>query len=88
MQVFIEVFNTLIDNKQYFLDKWQKDLVEADELKTYRLNEFRRILEHTDKLQHFNEDLCMQMIESIKVIDSKGKFIVTLLDGSNMSCKA
>lgn len=48
--VFVEGFNTLIDNKQYFLDKWRQDLVEADELKTYRVKEFRGILEQTEKL--------------------------------------
>lgn len=86
-KVFVEVFNILLDNKQYFLDKWQQDLVEADELKAYRLKEFKEILEQADKLQQFNEDLCMQMLESIKVVDAKGKFVIVLLDGSSMSCK-
>lgn len=84
-KTFVEVFNTLIDNKEYFLDKWQQDLVESDELKAYRLKEFRRILEQAQKLQEFDENLCMQMLESIKVIEAKGKFVVTLLEGSNMS---
>lgn len=86
-QVFVEVFNTMTDNRQYFLDKLQQDLSTADELKKYRLKEFGRILGTVDKLQQFNEELCMQMLESIKVIDAKGKFVVTLLDGCSMSCE-
>ncbi len=86
-KAFVEVFNILIDNKQYFLDKWQQDLVEADELKTYRLKEFKEILEQADKLQQINEDLCMQMLESIKVVNAKEEFVIVLLDGSSMSCK-
>lgn len=86
-KAFVEVFNLLLDNKQYFLDKWQQDLVEADELKAYRLKEFKEILEQADKLQQINEDLCMQMLESIKVVNAKEEFVIVLLDGSSMSCK-
>ena len=85
-KVFIEVFNTMVDNKQYFLEKWQQDILSVDELKAYRLKEFRRILKKKEKLVQFDEDLCMQMLEHIDVVDDKGKFVVTLLNGSSLKC--
>ena len=85
-KVFVEVFNTLIDNKRYFLDKWHQDLVGADELKAYRLKEFRRILEQNEKLQKFSEELCMPMLRQIDVVNDKRQLIVNLLDGSSLKC--
>lgn len=39
-KVFVEVINTLVENKQNFLKKWQQEFKEADALKKYRLKEF------------------------------------------------
>ena len=86
-RVFIEVFNTLVDNKQYFLDKWQQDMTDADVLKKYRLKEFSGILEHEDKMVEFNEDICMQMLKQIDVVDDKKQLVVHLLDDSSLECE-
>lgn len=84
---FVSVFNTLVDNKQHFLKKWETELEGADELKEYRLKEFMGILDYGVKQEQFNEDLCLRMLEQIEVLDGKGKIHMTLLDGTSMTCE-
>ena len=44
-KAFVEVFNELVANKQYFLEQWRTELDGADELRGYRVKEFIEILE-------------------------------------------
>ncbi len=86
-KAFIEVFNTLVNNKQDFLEKWRAGLEDSNTLKQYRLNEFVGILDYGVKQEQFNEDLCLRMLEQIEVLDGKGKIRMTLLDGTSMACE-
>lgn len=86
-KAFVEGFNTLLDNKQYLLDKWEAELDGVDELKRYRLKEFMEILGQEEKQTQFSEELCLKMLGHIEIIDAKGQFVITLLDGSNISCE-
>lgn len=86
-KVFVEVFNTLVDNRQCFIEKWQQEMEDADALKKYRLKEFIRILEHESKMVEFNESICMQMLKQIDVVDDKKLLIVHLLDDSCLECE-
>ena len=86
-KAFIEAFNTLLDNKQHFLEKWRTGLEDSNTLKQYRLNEFIGILDYGVKQEQFNEDLCLRMLEQIEVLDGRGKIYITLLDGTSMTCE-
>lgn len=86
-KAFVEAFNELVANKQYFLEKWRVELEDSDVLKQYRLNEFIEILVHGVKQEQFNENLCLRMLGQIKVIDDRGKIYITLLVGTSMICE-
>lgn len=86
-KAFVEAFNELVANKQYFLEKWRAELDGANELKRYRLNEFMGILEQEEKQEQFNESLCLRILEQIKLFDNKGKMYIALLDGTSMKCE-
>ena len=86
-KAFVEAFNELVANKQYFLEKWRVELDDSDALKQYRLKEFIEILNHGAKQEQFNESLCLRMLGQSKVINDRGKIHITLLDGTSMTCE-
>lgn len=83
-KAFVEVFNALVENKQYFLEKWRAELEDSDALKQYKLNQFIEILNYGAKQKQFTENLGLKILEQINVIDDKGKMHITLLDGTNL----
>ena len=85
-EVFVTCFNTLLENKQHFLEKWQKELEQCDELKKYRLEDFIKILEETEVIDKFEENLFSRMVNQL-LVDNKKKVIVKLLDGTALECK-
>lgn len=52
--VFVNVFNALVENKQYFLERWQQEMSAADILKKYRLKELRKKLEIATRIDVFD----------------------------------
>ena len=84
---FIRVVNALVENKQHFLDKWRADLEDSNALKQYRLKMFMQILESVSKIGEFDDDLCLKMLEQIKIIRGKEKIVITLLEGTSMECE-
>ena len=86
-KAFIEVFNALVENKSYFLEKWQAEIANDDLLKKYRSKIFIEILESATPIEVFDENLCLMMLGHIRVEDGNNNLVVTLLDGTNMECK-
>lgn len=80
-KAFIEVFNTLVSNSQYFLEKWQCEIEDANVLKKYRIKSWFNMLEFATQIDEFNENLCLKMLEQIQVINEKKEIIITLLGG-------
>ena len=86
-KVFVNMFNILVENKKYFLEKWQMEMEDVNVLKKYRLNSFMRILKPVTKIDAFDDSLCLKILEQIKVIDDTQKIVITLLDGVSMECR-
>lgn len=86
-KAFVKVFNALVENKQYFLEKWHEELECANELRKYKLREFSRILESAVKLEDFDEGLCLKLLEQIEIMNGTEKVVITLLDGTSMKCE-
>jgi len=83
-QAFISNFNAMIENKDYFLEKWKSE--DRDVLKKYKAKQFIKIIENTEILQEFNLDLYYKLIEKMSVYQDN-KIIVTLLDSSEIECE-
>lgn len=84
---FVNVFNAMVDEKAYFLEKWQDEIGSGDELKKYRLSTFVGVLELATKAKEFDENLCLKLLVQIKVVEGKSELVVRLLDGTSMECK-
>ena len=86
-KAFVEIFNALLGNKQYFLDKWETDIVSVDALKKYRLLSLKEVLRDMQKVEEFDEMLCIKILDHIKVVEKERKLIVVLLDETNLECE-
>lgn len=84
-RAFVSVYNAVIENKDYFMAKWQEMLKDEDVLKRVTA---KRLIEEFKKaklIEAFDEELYLKVVEKFVVKD--GEVIVTLLDGSEVECK-
>jgi site-specific DNA recombinase len=83
-KAFVGAFNTLVENKDYFMQKWKAE--DRDVLKKYKAEQFIKIIEGTEKIKEFDIDIYYKVIEKITVYQGN-KIIVTLLDGTDVECE-
>lgn len=84
-QAFVDVFNTLVENKDHFFDKW-KELQEYDNpLQRYKAKQFSKIITETSRISKFDIDLYFALTEKIEVF-GEGRLVVSLLDGTEVEC--
>lgn len=84
-QAIINAFNTMIGNKDYFMNKWEEHSRSENSLQRYKVQQFIQIINEIELLEEFNIDLYFQTIEKIIILEEK-KIIVTLLDGTEIEC--
>ena len=84
-QAFVNTFNAMIENKEYFMDKWKELLNSENVLVRYKAKQFIRIMEKAKEIKKFDTDLFFKIIEKMTVFDGK-KVIVSLLDGTDIEC--
>lgn len=82
-QVFINTFNAMIENKDYFMEKWKKNLESDNVLVRYKAKQFMGILDDAEPIDKFDMDLFFRIIEKMTVFEGK-KIIVGLLDGTEI----
>lgn len=82
-QAFINTFNAMIENKNYFMEKWKGDLKSDNLIQRYKANQFMEIIENAGPIDEFDMDLFFRIIEKMTVIEGQ-KIIVTLLDGTEI----
>lgn len=81
-QVFINIFNTLIKNRDYFIAKWKKRLKSDNALYRYKARQFMKIILEAELITEFKIDLYNALVEKMTVLDGQ-RIIVRLLDGNN-----
>ncbi|WP_330397106.1 recombinase family protein [Anaerovirgula multivorans] len=82
---FVNTFNAMIENKDYFMDKWKQRLESDNVLVRYKANQFIRILVDAEPVEEFDMDLFFRLTEKMTIFE-KEKIIVTLLDGIEIEC--
>ncbi|MBP2652169.1 MAG: Recombinase, partial [Firmicutes bacterium] len=85
-QAFVDVFNTLVENKDYFICKWQERLWSDNLLQRYKAKQFIGILTKAGVIDKFDIDLYFALVEKITVYNG-GRLIVSLLDGTDVECE-
>lgn len=78
-QTFINTFNAIIENKDYFMDKWKEGLRNDNVLVRYKSKQFIKIIEKSEPIKEFDVNLFLKLIEKLTVFEGE-KIIVSLLD--------
>ncbi len=84
-QAFIEAWNTLVNNKEVFIEQW-KAVSNDDLLKKYRANQLIQLVKKIGVLTSLESELLQSVLESIKVFEN-GKLVITLLEGTELECE-
>ncbi|AYF55251.1 resolvase [Clostridium novyi] len=82
-QTFINIFNAIIENKDYFIEKWKDGLKSENVLVIYRSKQFIKIIEKAKPIKEFDVNLFLKVIEKMTVFEGE-KIIVSLLDGTEI----
>lgn len=85
-QSFIDAFNAMVENKDYFMEKWKKHLKSDNLLQRYKTKHFIEIINNVEPIEDFDMDLYFKIIEKVTVFEDK-KIIVTQLDGTEIECE-
>ncbi|WP_323134887.1 recombinase family protein [Clostridium sp. LQ25] len=82
-QTFINTFNAIIENKDYFIEKWKDRLESEDVLVRYKSKHFIKVIEKTEPVKEFDVNLFFKLVEKMTVFEGE-KIIVRLLDGTEI----
>ena len=85
-KVFGNVFNALIENKEYFMEKWRDRLESENVLARYKAQQFTEMITEVERLDQFDIDLYFAITEKITVYDGR-RLVVSLLDGTVVECE-
>jgi len=84
-QIFINTFNAIIENKDYFMRKWQERLEDDNLLQRYKARQFIEIITDAEVMVEFDVGLYFALMEKMTVFYG-GRVIVGLLDGMELEC--
>lgn len=73
----------MVENKEYFIEKWKKKLKSENVLVRYRAKQFIEIIKDAEKVEDFDMDMYFRLVEKMTVFEGE-KIIVSLLDGTEV----
>jgi site-specific DNA recombinase len=79
----VNVFNSLVENKGYLLDKWQELRESDNSLRRYKAKQFTKIITEAERINEFEIDLYFTLTEKVVVYDD-GRLMVTLPDDTEV----
>ncbi|WP_445293144.1 recombinase family protein [Cytobacillus sp. FSL R7-0680] len=85
-QIFINVFNAILENKDYFMRKWREKENSENHLEKYKAKQFIAIISKAEPITNFDMDLFFKFVEKMTVYKEE-IVIVTLLDGTEVECR-
>ena len=56
-QAFVNTFNAMVENKEYFIEKWKKELKNENVLVRYKAKQFMGILDDAEQAEGFDIDM-------------------------------
>lgn len=84
-QAFVNTFNAMIENKDFFMGKWQERLESDNSLVRYKAGQFIEVIADGEPIREFDVDLYFAFVEKMTVYGG-GRLVVRLLDGTDVEC--
>ena len=82
-EAFVDGFNTIIGNKEYFMEKWREQGETEDALVRYKSKDFIKIFKSAKYVEGFDGDLFFRIVEKMTVFE-EGRIVVSLLGGEDV----
>lgn len=80
------MFNALIENKDYYIRKWQERLQNENMLVRYKARQFIGIIVEAYALNEFDIDLYFALVGKMTVYEGS-RIVVSLLDRADIECE-
>ena len=84
-QAFIDTFNAIVRNIDYYMEKWEKQIKSEDILERVTAKRFVDIFKEAHPIEGFDADLFFKLVE--KVVVYEDGMSVELLDGTEIKCE-
>ena len=85
-QTFVDVFNTLVENRDLFMKKWRDRLASRNVLVRYKSKQLLETISGAERVTEFDVDLYFAMVEKVTVHSGK-RLAIHLLDGTEVECE-
>ena len=85
-QAFVQVFNTLVENRDYFMKKWRERLASGNVLVQFKTKQLLEIIAGVERVAEFDIDLYFAMVEKVTIHSGK-QLSIHLLDGTEVECE-
>lgn len=85
-KAFILAWNGILENKEYFLKKWEEQKDSENLLEVYRAKDFQELVSNAGKIDNMNIDFMLRTLECINVLEN-GSLKVVFLDGTEIECR-
>lgn len=85
-KAFVMAWNVVLENKEYFWQKWEEQKKSENLLEAYRVVDFQNIVEDAKSLEKMETNFMLRVLDHIKVFED-GTLMVVFLDGTEIECK-
>ncbi|NLJ19381.1 MAG: hypothetical protein GX355_11050 [Globicatella sulfidifaciens] len=85
-KAFIVAWNVLVENKEYFIEKWKRVSLEDDLLLRYQVNRFLNDIDEVGTIERMDIGFMLETLDHIKIFE-KGVVRVFFLEGTQIECK-
>jgi len=75
----------MVENKDYFIEKWQERLGDDNILRRYKAKQFIGIITEAEVVVEFDVGLYLALVEKMEVFD-EGMVVVSLLGETDLEC--
>jgi len=84
-KAFVSVFNAVLENRDYFMSKWNGQIAEEDILRRVTAKRFIAVFQGAKPIESFNTDLYFKVVKKMTVYEDM--LVVSLLDGTEIECE-
>ncbi len=85
-KAFVMAWHGVLENKEYFLRKWEEHEKSEELLEVYRAKDFEKVTLDNKSIEIIDINFMLRILEHIKIFEN-GMLIVVFLDGTKVKCK-
>jgi DNA invertase Pin-like site-specific DNA recombinase len=84
-KAFVMAWNGILENKEYFLRKWEEQDKSENLLEVYRAKDFRKLAKAVVEEAEMEPNIMLRVLDCIKVFEN-GNLLVIFMDGIEFEC--